>query len=53
MLHIQYSDEVKATMIMFYKSLTEKDRRRYAECCHRSNKIRLWWSKVYMWDTGL
>ena len=30
MLHIQYSDEVKATMKMFYKNLSEKDRRRYA-----------------------
>ncbi len=30
MLHINYSDEVKATMKMFYKNLSEKDRRRYA-----------------------
>ena len=30
MIHIKYSEEIKATMKKFYESLSEKDRRRYA-----------------------
>jgi hypothetical protein len=30
MLHIKYSDEIKATMKTFFEALSEKDRRRYA-----------------------
>lgn len=30
MLHIKYSDEIKATMKKFFETLSEKDRRRYA-----------------------
>lgn len=30
MLHINYSDEIKATMKKFFETLSEKDRRRYA-----------------------